>query len=112
MEGVLYKKPAALLLKVDDEQPVFVKILDVYVVGQKPVAYCQLFSYIKFCRHYHAFIISPTTAHVLVTLESLSHPTPYHIRKIGGEHAIIPNSIFVEHYIHKHHGIHSALVTF
>ena len=47
VDGVLYKKPAVILSKVEQDTPVFVQIVDVYIVDNKPLAYCQQFNYIN-----------------------------------------------------------------
>ena len=93
MHGITYKKFCALCTGVDDDDlPIFVKVLEIYMLQQqRPVAHAQLYSSTRFNTHYHAYEISHTSEYKIISLEYLEHPHPLQIRKLpNGVSAIVP----------------------
>ena len=96
LNGVLFKKPCALLLRIEEEQPVFTKVLDVYVFGQRPIAYTQLYKTDSFIRHYHVYTLSLSPLYEVVSLDSVS--ITYHVKQLELE-GTISSVIIPKHYI-------------
>ena len=90
VDGVTYRSPAAIIIDVKDDYPVFVKIEDVFVIEDKPVAYGLQYDTVSFCRHSHAYIVSCSSTRHVVDLLHLFHHTPYFIRYIKRKFMVVP----------------------
>ena len=92
-DGVLYKKPSAILAGVEEDLPVFAEVVDVFVYSNKPILYTRLFQTEHYNHHYHCFVLKAKPLYKVVDIESIRQPTVYHIRKLPSDtsaYAIVP----------------------
>ena len=83
VEGITYKKDCALLLSIEDDYPVFGLLRDIFVLeGSQVVFHVKHFLTQTFSHHFHAFIVSPTDTHTVVSVCALHHPFTHHIHRL------------------------------
>ena len=89
VNGVLYKKPAAILCGMENNQPVFGNIIDLFVIGSNRLVACvRRYTTISFMKHCHAYHIERTSTTEIVSLASC--PTTFHIRTLIDRLVIVP----------------------
>ena len=80
MSGVLFKKPCDLLYRIVKVQPVFGEVIDLFIVGTRPIAFVRLYRTISFLRHYHAYHIERSSSTDLIPLDS--SPSIFYVRTL------------------------------
>ena len=88
VSGVLFKKPCVLLYSIDEEQPVFGDVIDLFVFGTRPIAFVRLYRTISFLRHYHAYHIERSSTTDLIPLDS--SPPTFYVRTLIHNLVIVP----------------------
>ena len=66
----------------------FAKVVDLYIFGNKPIAYTQVFQTETFSKHHHAYVLRLTQEFKVVSLDSVS--MTYHIRTVLHKPVIVP----------------------
>lgn len=103
--GVLYKPSCVVVLRVEDEYPMFGQIKDIYVVNSYDVYFrVKLLSTDQFNSHCHSYFVSVTSDYCSVQASSLLDVFPLYLRKMtikGKLHQCITV---------KHHILHSLQV--
>lgn len=97
VDGTLYKKPCAVLLKmnVDSELPSFGKVIHIFVVNSKVFFYVQVLDSLYYDFHFHCYNIIVSNQFITVDHTSLFS---FHLRvKPGtsGTLCIVANYHFV-----------------
>lgn len=95
--GVEYRKPAVLIVGVDDdEDPIFAHIEEIFVVCTQLYFKVSMDSIVHYSAHYHAYVTIPTfpVAYKLIELDNLYSPFPLHPRHVhgltsSGQHALV-----------------------
>ena len=80
-----YRRPCAVIIGMDEEDPVFGCIEAIYVVASQVHLQVSVQTIVKYSPHFHAFVISTPSPiqQKLVTPEQLS-PFPLHVRFVSG----------------------------
>ncbi len=92
IDGVMYKKPCTLVIKLEDSVPVFGKLLEIYEVDSNFFFSLKLYNTRDFDHHYHCFVVRPSPTVITVNHKSLFSPMPHQIRTIPGSanHCVVP----------------------
>ena len=91
----MYKPPCAVVLGVEDDDPVFGQVKQVYIVdSNRVVLYVQVMHTTGFNQHFHAYMIEGTHVYKTVLVDILYSPFPLHIRRLH-----ICQIIIVKHHI-------------
>ena len=80
--GQVYRPPCAVIVGVEDGDPVFGKVNSVYNVGGIPVLWVNLLETLEYSRHYHGYVVNSSTTRTCVQVKKLHSPFPLHIRKL------------------------------
>lgn len=103
--GILYKQSCVVVLRIEDDYPVFGQVKDIYVVNSYDVHFrVKLLSTDQFNTHCHSYFVSLTTNYCTIQASSLLDVFPLYLRKIslnGKLHQCINV---------KHHILHSVQV--
>ena len=85
VEGVEYRRPCAVIIGLDEEDPVFGCIEAIYVVASQVHFQVSVQTIVQYSSHFHAFVIStPPIQQKLVTPQQLVSPFPLHVRFVSG----------------------------
>ena len=99
VEGITYKKDCALLLSIEDDYPVFGLLREIFVLeGSQVVFHVKQFRTQSFSHHFHAFIISPSDTHTVVSVSALHHPFTHHIHRLVS-HQHTAQAIVLKHHV-------------
>ena len=95
IDGTLFKKPCALVLKMDKDIPTFGKLLDIYMVNSYVHFYVNVLETFNYLEHFHCFAVR-TSQKVIVRHEVLSSFLPHHVRTVPnkGSLCVVPHHHF------------------
>ena len=82
-DGILYKKSSALVVTVEEEQPLLVEVLNVYIYKETPILYTKVFETENYNHHHHCFVVKQKQVFRVIDLELVQEPTVYHIRSLS-----------------------------
>ena len=90
LNGVLYKKPCAILLGVHEDFPQFAQVEDVFVKQNNTVVLLvKLFISHVFLHHYRGYKVCITEEYRIVCSQTLSSPLLFHVRRISTGDTVI-----------------------
>ena len=91
---ILYKEPCALLVGVEEDDPVFGRLKSIYVVNDRIIFELNIFQTHYFHSHYYSYIVSSTSSNKLFLSSQLLSPFPVHIHRLHAQNsthlAIVP----------------------
>ena len=84
VNGQTYKPSCAVVVDVDQSEgdPIFGKVVGVYNINERPVLCVKLYETYEYSKHYHAYIVTPTSTNKITLVSNLFSPFPLHIRKL------------------------------
>ena len=82
VEGITYKTPCSVVLRVEDDYPVFGHLKGIYIVNDSVTLHVRVAETIAFDEHYHSYILKTTESFETVPVKSLYDPWPLHCRKM------------------------------
>ena len=83
LQGVEYREKCAVVIGVEDDDPVFAKVETIYVVDSSQILLqVYVLHTSSFYQHCHAYVIQRTHTHKLINVEDLHNPYPYCIRNL------------------------------
>ena len=101
-DGILYKVPCVLTVRVEDDYPQFGRVESIYVVNTNSVYFhLRLMNTLDFNIHRHLYIVEVACSYKTVCFADLYYVFPLHLRQ-----ATVNNSSCLC-VIPKHHILHS-----
>ena len=99
VNGITYKPNCAVVCGISDEDPIFGKVKNIFIINGNRVVFEVLKLKTKgFNKHYHAFIVESTCINTTILFTKLVSPFPLHIRRIYVDCAPI-YAIIMKHHI-------------
>ena len=96
INSIMYKPLCAVVLGVEDDYPVFGKIMEIFIKEDNTVIFnVKVMRTVHFLKHHHAYAIEQTDTLKLVTFDCFCDPFPLHIRKFSS----LGQIIIVKHHI-------------
>lgn len=85
MDGILYQKPCALLLGVDDDYPLFGRLDDIFIIDNRFLFSVTLLNTLLFNHHYQGYVIDQTSNTNIIAHSQLLSPFPMHIHSLPSQ---------------------------
>ena len=75
-EGLEYRKPCVLVVGVEDDDPVFARLEEIYVITSDVYFKVVMQSIVRYAAHFHAYVITPTSPkqYKLIKISDLFSP--------------------------------------
>lgn len=80
--GTVYKKPCVLLLTTREDYPIYGKLEEIYVINSMPHFYVQVLTTVKYCDHFHCFIVQLSGVKLAVLHADLHSFIPSNLRTL------------------------------
>lgn len=87
--GVIYQKTCALLMRVEDDSPVFGNLIKIYVVQNHIIFHVSLLKTSSFNVHLQAYTVTHTTSLETIRHSELLNPFPLHIHRVSSLSLIV-----------------------
>ena len=102
INGILYKKPCAIIHSLQNEDvPQFAELEDIIVIDNKPHFLVNLLTTENFNVHFNAFVIRKGGPKLLISPEYLISPFPVHVRKIEGLTSFAQRAIVIKYHLRQ-----------
>ena len=98
VEGITYKSPCTIVLRVDDGYPVFGHLKGIYIINHNVTLHVRVAETIRFDEHHHSYVIKATKSYQTVAAKRLYDPWPLHCRKLEVD-GKIQQMIILKHHI-------------
>ena len=98
VEGITYKSPCSVVLRVEDDYPVFGHLKGIYAVDDNITLHVRLAETIAFDEHYHSYVLKATESFETVPVKRLYDPWPLHCRKMEVDRKM-QQMIVLKHHI-------------
>lgn len=98
VEGITYKSPCTVVLRVEDGYPVFGHLKGIYIISDNVTLHVRVAETITFDEHHHCYVLNATKSFEAVSVKKLYDPWPLHCRKleVNGK---IQQTIILKHHI-------------
>lgn len=98
VEGITYKSPCSVVLRVEEDYPVFGHLKGIYIVNDNVTLHVRVTETITFDEHHHSYILKATKSFETVPVKKLYDPWPLHCRKLEVD-GKMQQMIILKHHI-------------
>ena len=98
-DGILYQKPCAVLLRVENDQPVFGRLEEIFIVNNRILLHVSLLHTCTFDNHLQAYIINTLLNSEMTLPTQLYSPFPMHIHRVTSFEGRDVSVIVCKHHI-------------
>ena len=95
-DGLEYRKPCVLMVSVEDDDPVFARLEEIFVVSAEIYFKVAMQTTVRYSVHFHAYVITSKSPreYRLIKINDLFNPFPLHPRTVHtltspGQYAVI-----------------------